>query len=84
MVVLKMSSSLTKAHRAQHENIRGEESLAGTMRARNSSQREGRIHRVYPDFGSTLTVSDRDSQPNCWVSWKIMGQPCGSQAARPA
>jgi hypothetical protein len=37
---------------------------------------EGKVHRVDPDFGSTLTVSNRASQSNCWVNWKIMGQPC--------
>jgi hypothetical protein len=41
---------------------------------------EGKIHRVDPDFGSTLTVSNRDSQSNCWVNWKIMPrQPCEFQ-----
>jgi hypothetical protein len=39
----------------------------------------GKIHRVDPDFGSTLTVSNRDSQSNCLVNWKIMGQPCEFQ-----
>ena len=33
-----------------------------------------------PDFGSTLTVSTRDSQSNCRLSWKITGQPCEFQA----
>ena len=36
---------------------------------------EGKIHRVNPDFGSTLTASSMDSQSKCWVNWKIMGQP---------
>ena len=40
---------------------------------------EGEIHRVDPDVGSTLTVSSRDPQTNCWVNWKIMGQPCEFQ-----
>jgi hypothetical protein len=40
---------------------------------------EGKIHRVDPDFRSTLTVSNRDYQSNCWVNWKIMGQPCEFQ-----
>jgi hypothetical protein len=40
---------------------------------------EGKIHRVDPDFGSTLTVSNRDSHSNCWVDWKITGQPCEFQ-----
>ena len=29
---------------------------------------DGEIHRVGPDFGSTLTVSNRNSQSNCWVN----------------
>jgi hypothetical protein len=40
---------------------------------------EGKTHRADPDFGSTLTASNRDSQSNCWVIWKIIGQPCGFQ-----
>ena len=40
---------------------------------------QGTIHRVDPDFGSTLTVSNRDSHSNCWVNWKIMGRPCEFQ-----
>ena len=40
---------------------------------------EGKIHRVDPDFGSTLTASNRDSQSNCWVNLKIVGQPCEFQ-----
>jgi hypothetical protein len=37
---------------------------------------EPEIHRVDPEFGSTITVSSRDSQSTCWVTWKLMGQPC--------
>jgi hypothetical protein len=44
---------------------------------------QGKVHRVDPlvdpDFGSTLTVSNRDSHSNCWVNWKTMGQPCEFQ-----
>ena len=40
---------------------------------------KGKIHRVDPDFGSSLTVSNRDSQSNCWVNFKIVGQPCEFQ-----
>jgi hypothetical protein len=40
---------------------------------------EGKIHRVGPDFGSTLTAPNRDSQSNRWANWKIMGQPCEFQ-----
>ena len=47
--------------------------------ARQEVPAKGKIHRVDPDFGSTLTVSNRDSQSNCWVNWKIMGQPCEFQ-----
>jgi hypothetical protein len=43
------------------------------------SRPEGKIYRVDPDFGSTLTVSSRDYQSKCWVNWKILGQPCGFQ-----
>jgi hypothetical protein len=42
---------------------------------------EGEIHRVEPDFGSTLTVSSMDSQSNCWVNWEIVGQPCEFQVS---
>jgi hypothetical protein len=40
---------------------------------------DGKVHRVDPDFGSTLTVTNRDSQSNCWVNWKTMGQTCEFQ-----
>jgi hypothetical protein len=49
------------------------------QRTLTSTSPKGKIHRVDPDFGSTLTVSNRDSQSNCWVNWKIMGQPCEFQ-----
>jgi hypothetical protein len=49
-----------------------------------STRPHGEIHRVDPDFGSTLTASSRDYQSNCWVNWKIMGQPCGFQVLRSA
>jgi hypothetical protein len=55
---------------------------AATARARTRTWGrgpEGKIHRVDPDFGSTLTVSNRDYQSNWWVNWKIMGQPCEFQ-----
>jgi hypothetical protein len=45
---------------------------------------KGKIQRVGPDFGSTLTVSNRDSQSNCWVNWNILGQPCEFQVPAPA
>jgi hypothetical protein len=49
-------------------------------RAGRGEALEGKIHGVDPDFRSTLTVSNRASQSNCWVSWKITGQqPCGFQ-----
>ena len=40
---------------------------------------QGRIHRVDPGVGSTLIGANRVSQSNCWVSWKMMGQPCELQ-----
>jgi hypothetical protein len=40
---------------------------------------EGKIHRADPDFGSTVTVSTRNYQSNCWVNWKINGPPCEYQ-----
>jgi hypothetical protein len=39
----------------------------------------GKIHRVDPDFGSTLKVSNRDYQSNCWVNLRMLGQPCEFQ-----
>ena len=48
-----------------------------------ASIRKGETHRVDPDCGSTLTFSNRDSQSNCWVNWKIMGQPCEFQVGEP-
>ena len=30
---------------------------------------QSKIHRVGPDFGSTLTASNRDSHSNCWVNF---------------
>jgi hypothetical protein len=44
---------------------------------------QGEIHRVDPDFGSTLTAANRDSQSSCWVNWKIVGQPCEFQVLGP-
>jgi hypothetical protein len=46
----------------------------------SEAQVKGKIYRVDPDFGSTLTVSNKDSQSNFWVNRKIMGQPCEFQA----
>jgi hypothetical protein len=48
-------------------------------RKMNRGELKGKNHRVDPDFGSALTVSNRDSQSNCWANWKIMGQPCEFQ-----
>jgi hypothetical protein len=44
-----------------------------------AARMEGKIHRVDPDFGSTLTASNGNSQSNCWVNLKIVGQPCEFQ-----
>ena len=49
------------------------------QRPREVQHLEGKIHRVDPAFGSTLTVSSRYSQSKCWINWKIMGQPCEFQ-----
>ena len=38
---------------------------AAAPRRRACARPEGKIHRVDPDFGSTLTVSNRDFQSNC-------------------
>ena len=48
------------------------------LRSSASARADGEpeIHRVDPEFGSTLTVSNRDSQSNCWVNLRILGQPC--------
>ena len=35
---------------------------------RDHVEPKGKIHRVEPDFGSTFTASNRDSQSNCWVN----------------
>ena len=52
---------------------------AGPYLCIKTNSQKGRIHRVDPDFGSTLTVSNKDSQSNCWVSWNFMGQACEFQ-----
>jgi hypothetical protein len=40
-----------------------------TVNLRSALQHaKGKIHRVDPEFGSTFTVSNRDSQSNCWVN----------------
>jgi hypothetical protein len=50
-------------------------SRASLMRTRPDREPCGKIPRVDPDFGSTLTSSNRNSQSNCWANWKIVGQP---------
>jgi hypothetical protein len=35
------------------------------------------IHRVDPEFGSTLKALIGIFQSNCWVNLRILGQPCG-------
>jgi hypothetical protein len=52
---------------------------AGVAEVLREEDLVGKIHRVDPDFGSTLTFSNSDSQSNCWVNWKIVGQPCEFQ-----
>jgi hypothetical protein len=51
----------------------------GDQPAAHPARMEGKIHRVDPDFGSTLTASNGNSQSNCWVNLKIVGQPCEFQ-----
>jgi hypothetical protein len=64
-------------------NLAGHEPRAMVyFRVASSARPEGKVHRVGPDFGSTLTVFNRDSQSNCWVDWKITGQPCEFQVRR--
>ena len=48
-------------------------------RGRQRSPPEGKIHRVDSDFESTLKVSNRGLQSNCWVNRKITVQPCEFQ-----
>jgi hypothetical protein len=45
---------------------------------------KGEIHRVDPEFGSTVTVSSRDSQSNCWVNWKKWVNPVNFRFERHA
>jgi hypothetical protein len=73
---MKWMSGNTKRPIRAAEPRRHLDPLPLPARALDLSLREGKIHRVDPDFGSTLTVSNRDYQSNCWVDWKIMGQPC--------
>jgi hypothetical protein len=54
--------------------------LSGAAAPRRRRRARGKIQRVDPDFGSTLAVSNRDSQSNCWANLRILGQPCESQA----
>ena len=54
----------------------GESEQNGSERGWTATHYEPEIHRVDPEFGSTLTVSNRDSQSNCWVNLRILGQPC--------
>ena len=66
----------------QGPSVTGGPTQKGNFESRfpkGSGEAEGKIHRVDPDFGSTLTVSNRDFQSNCWVKWKIMGQTCEFQ-----
>jgi hypothetical protein len=73
-------SIVTRAH-APHQLVADELRTADFAEAKASwrAQAEGKIHRVDPDFGPTLTVCNRDSQSNCWVNWKIMSHPCELQ-----
>ena len=46
---------------------------AATIKGSLKVRLEPEIHRVDPEFGSTLTVSNRDSQSNFWVNLRILG-----------
>ena len=77
---------LAGRHRVEHTEERVRRPKAAREVEQDPAVREARrvdledkIHRVGPDFGSTLTVSNRDFQSNCWVNWKLMGQPCEFQ-----
>ena len=59
-----------------------ERNVANYERVEEYELPKGKIHRVDPDFGSTSAASNRDSQSNCWVNWKSMGQPCEFQVRR--
>jgi hypothetical protein len=75
----------TKAVRRAEQRVR-RAGLHGVVRPPETLLRvhlEGEIHRVGPDFGSTSTASNRDYQSNCWVNWKIMGEPCEFQVWGP-
>jgi hypothetical protein len=56
-------------------------SAASTLASAPARQasRKPEIHRVDPEFGSTLrllyTFESRDFQSNCWVNLRILGQP---------
>jgi hypothetical protein len=63
--------SLERAESTGHPPLGSLEGERPPLRAwpaaqlRPPGEPEGKIHRVGPDFGSTLTASIRDSQPNC-------------------
>jgi hypothetical protein len=71
----------------QVNSVRKSQSAAASTAEKNvgaTVDPKGKIHRVDPDFGSFLTVSNRDSQSKFWVNWKFMGQPCAFQARAPS
>ena len=77
--VSRVAQLLGCAHEGELRLCRAEVLAARASFTDATARRQGKIHRVDPDFGSTLTVSKRDSQSKYWVSWKIMGQPCEFQ-----
>jgi hypothetical protein len=68
-----VSSALSSAA-AHRDFLYGTE--RGEMRRQHRPPLEPEIHRVDPEFGSTLRLLYRDSQSNCWVNLRILGQPC--------
>ena len=84
----KSEGRLLRRASVERRRANGELIDAAAQRAINESNPEravdleSKIYRVDPDFGSTLTASNGDSQSNCWINWKIMGQPCEFQVSQ--
>ena len=73
-----MYTATSTRRRAQAPIANWHREVAAEAAARAATP-EGKIHRVDPDFESSFTVSNRDSQSNCWADWKTLGQPCKFQ-----
>jgi hypothetical protein len=44
---------------------------------RSHTRPQPKIHRVDPESGSTLRLSDREFQSDCRDNLRVLGQPCG-------